>query len=562
VFAFLGLTLILAGLAFREGPGVGQGLYRIGVLPDGPALLDRRFVSIEVDPATGNALLSSRVLDAYLADDRIVTRPDRKSLVAAGALKSYLEKLELTRISDQYDLARAFPLRVEVNYLTSTVDSGAIVQAGSLAQLLPSITSPDANESPAKPTAATPDGDAVVREQLQAAEHSGQLPQVKVDPGADRSIVIPSLLTPPLPFAQVLIAFIYVLPVSFVSVFFVSSFMDEKINRRLTMLMSAPVTPLQIILGKLLPYAAFSIAAVIVVTLIAHGDVPLSLAIFSPVILFIFAVYLTVPMLYRTFKDTTFMSMAATALTTTYLIFPAVFSGVNDLAYISPLTLVVKMYRGETFGLREYLFSVVPMAALFGLSLYVATRVLNEEYLLGYKPLYRKLADAIFLSLNRRHPFMSIFVLSLLLIPLVYMIQLALLAMSTNLPLPLAIGLMVIAAALVEELAKSIGIFTLIDHGLVRSARDIVGLAGLSALGFLIGEKLLLFISLSVVSGSFLSSALFDTGALALPLMAHCIFTSIVCLLRGKTRVRYLFAVVAGALAHAIYNWLVLGGVR
>ncbi len=556
VFMLLGMAALISTAAFRDGPNLGQGLYHIGVAPDGPPLTDRRFDVRVLDPAEALSELDTGNIDAYVTIDQVDTGRTPRSPYAAGALKRYLEQQELARLSTDYTLDLAFPLRIEVNYLTTTAAYTATIETGQLAQLLPNVQ-PSNSDRPL--IEATPESDAAVREQLQAAV-SGNAPEIRYDPADDKEIIIPSLLTPPLPFAQVLVAFIYILPVSFVSVFFVSSFMEEKINRRLTILLSSPVTPLQIILGKLLPYAVFAVLAGVSVTVIAGGDVLLALAILMPVILFIFAIYLMVPMLYRTFKDTTFISMLATALTTTYLIFPAVFSGVNDLAYISPLTLLVKMYRHEAFGLREYLFSVVPMAALFGLSLYAATRVLNEEYLTGYKPLYRKVADAIFLLLDRHRPYLSIFLLSLVLIPLVYMVQLALLAMATNLPLSSALAGVLIIAAIVEEIAKSIGIVTLLDRQLVRSGRSVIALAFLSALGFLIGEKLLLLISLSVVSESLAAAALFSTGALVWPLLAHFVFTTIVCGLRARFRWRYWVTVLIGAAVHVAYNWLVAGG--
>ena len=557
VFMLLGVAALISAAAFRDGPNLGQGLYHIGVSTDGPTITDRRFVVRVLDPNEAAIELSAGTIDAYVTTNQVSTARTTKADYAAGALRRYLEQQELARLSTDYPLDQAFPLRIEVNYLTTTTTNQAVIEPGALADLLPTVEPPSTAGAPL--IVATPISDAAVREQLQAAAN-GTLPEIRYDPANEKEIIIPSLLTPPLPFAQVLVAFIYLLPVSFVSVFFVSSFMEEKINRRLTILLSSPVTPLQIILGKLLPYAVFSVLAGTSVTLVAGGDVLLALAILIPVILFIFAIYLMVPMLYRTFKDTTFISMLATALTTTYLIFPAVFSGVNDLAYISPLTLLVKMYRDEPFGLREYLFAVVPMAALFGLSLYAATRVLNEEYLTGYKPLYRKVADAIFLLLNRHRPYLSIFLLSLVLIPLVYMVQLALLAMATNLPLSYALAGVLIIAAIVEEIAKSIGIVTLLDRQLVRSGREVIALAFLSALGFLIGEKLLLLISLSVVSESLAAQTLFNTGALILPLLAHFVFTVIVCGLRARFRWRYAVTVLIGAAVHVAYNWIVAGG--
>jgi len=294
--------------------------------------------------------------------------------------------------------------------------------------------------------------------------------------------------------------------------------------------------------------------------LLLKGNLLLAMAIFIPVILFIFAVYLIVPLVYRTFKDTTFISMLAISAITSYLIFPAMFSGVNDLSYMSPLTLAVKMYRGEPFGLKEYLFATASMSLVFVLSVYIGARILNEEYLMGFRPLHRKAAEAIYLAINRSHIHASIALLSLFLVPVVFMIQLVALALSLNLPMPYALGGLLLAAAVIEEVAKSAGIAVLLEKRLVRSVKDVLALSFLSALGFLVAEKLLLYISLSTVSQSTLSVVLFSSGMFLIPLTAHFIFTAIVCLSTSHLGVRYYpFAILAGAIVHALYNLSVLG---
>jgi hypothetical protein len=192
--------------------------------------------------------------------------------------------------------------------------------------------------------------------------------------------------------------------------------------------------------------------------------------------------------------------------------------------------------------------------------MYIGTRVLNEEFLMGYRPLYRKVADAIYLSMNRSHPYLSIVALSLLLIPIVYMIQLVTLALSLNLPIQFALAGTLVVAAVVEEIAKSVGIAVLLEHQIARSIKQVIALSFLSALGFLIGEKALLYVSLSVVSQSALSAALFGSGLLLGPLVAHFVFTAIVCLLTSRASVRYRYAVLAGAIVHSLYNLLLVGG--
>jgi len=560
----LAVILIFAGasaisyLAFQQGSVLSNGLYRVGVSPDGPGIHDSRFSTVTVARSLGYSMLSERSLDIYIDGDQVVHTNDDKSLYAAGALELYLEKQELARINEQYEIDRSFPLRIEVNYLPAPTEQGV-----SLSELMGALTSGPAEPEGVEQAQFVPsETDAAVVEQIRELESGGRRPKIEIEFASDKEIIVPSLMSPPIPFAQVIIAFLYVLPVSFVSIFFTSSFMDEKIDRRITVLMSAPVTPFEIIVGKMLPYASFALVSVVIITLALKGNLLLALAILVPVIFFILAIYLMVPLVYRTFRDTTFISMLATTLITSYLVFPAMFSGVNDLSYMSPLTLIVKMYREEPFGLKEYLFSTASMYLIFALSMYIGTRILNEEYLMGFRPLYKKAADAIYLSINRNHLYASITLLSLFLIPIVYMIQLVTLAISLNLPLRYAVGGLLIVAVVIEEIAKSAGIAVLLENRVIGTARDVVTLSFLSAVGFLGGEKLLLLISRSTVLESALSPALFSSGLLLIPLIAHFVSTATVCLLTKRFGVRaYPYAVLAGSIVHALYNLYVLGAI-
>ena len=360
----------LSAFALRDTVSLGSGLYRIGVSGDVPTIQDSRFSVVEVDADEGQALLEAKSIDVLIDGAQVISRADDKSQFAVRALKQYMEKAELIRVGNSFAEEDAFPLRVGINYL-------------------------DPNQLPAG--------------NLQGGETA---PVTKPE-----EVIIPSLTPPPAPFTQVLVALIYILPITFISIFFTSSFMDEKVNRRLTILLSAPITPFQIILGKMLPYAIFALGTTALIATLTKANVLLALAIFAPTTLFIFAIYLMVPLFYRTFKDTTFIAMLVTTLTTAYLVFPAMFTNVNDLAYISPLALAVKMYRGEPFGWREYLFPSLPMSAIFGFAMFAGTRLLNEEFLMGYKPITRKAADAIYLMMAHAHPYLSVPLWSLLVIP-------------------------------------------------------------------------------------------------------------------------------------------------
>jgi hypothetical protein len=239
------------------------------------------------------------------------------------------------------------------------------------------------------------------------------------------------------------------------------------------------------------------------------------------------------------------------------------FTDVTDLSFISPLTLAVKMYRGEPFGWREYLFPSLPMTAIFGFAMYAGTHLLNEEFLIGYKPISRKIGDAIYLLMSHTRLYLSVPLWSVLVIPIVYMAQIVILSFAADLPLGMTLGVTLFVSALVEETVKSIGIVMLMDHGRIQTDREVLWYAFLSVLGFFVGEKLLVLISLTVVLQASISSVLFGTGLLIfVPLIAHFVFTALVTLLRAKTKLSYAAALTLGSMIHFLYNWYLLGGLQ
>lgn len=180
---------------------------------------------------------------------------------------------------------------------------------------------------------------------------------------------------------------------------------------------------------------------------------------------------------------------------------------------------------------------------------------------MGYKPLTRKIKDAIYLMMAHAKPSIAVPLWSLIVIPAVYMTQIVFLAFATNLPVGLILGFTLIASALVEEVVKTIGIVVLAERGVVKTWREIIGLSFLSALGFLIGEKLLLLVSISMVSEAQVSGALFGAGLLLfVPLAAHFVFVTIVTVMAAKWRVPYWLALGVGTILHFIYNVNVMRG--
>ncbi|HJX13553.1 MAG TPA: ABC transporter permease subunit, partial [Dehalococcoidales bacterium] len=486
VLALVALAIVSSYVIYHQDLVVSKGLYNVGVSAGSPAIGDSRFNIIPLERQAGYLRVEDGTIDVFLDGEDIVSGSTERAGYAAGALTQYLEKRELLRIAGEYEIDRAFPLRIEIGYL-DTEKPGLVTPAAAatpetpetlpppsgpeaapavlsppgtglpeaeIPRLLPDVKVP-ANLMPASPVPGATDE--AVRRQLADFAEDKQLPEFKAEFISENDIIVPSLMTPPIPLAQVIITFLYVVPVFFISLFFTSSFTEEKVSRKLIVLLSAPVTRLQVILGKMLPYLAYSIIVIIGVTLVLGGNVLLGLAIFTPVMLFIFSIYLMVALTYRTFKDQTFFSVLALSVVTVYLVGPAMFAGVNDLSYISPLTLAVDMYRGETFGASQYFLATAPLLLVFGQTMFVGTRVFNEEYLMGFRPLHVKAAEAIYLALDRAHLGLSTLLMGMSLVPLVFMVELAAVVFVTNLPLPFMLGLVLIVSVVAEELAKSAG---------------------------------------------------------------------------------------------------------
>ena len=624
VLALVAIMIAGSYALYHQELVVSKGLYTVGVAPGGPAIEDQRFAVMSLDHETGYELLSEKKIDLYLDGERIILRDDERSRYAAAALRQHLAKGELLRVAGQYELDQAFPLRVEVQHLEmpetgSEEGTGTILTAipeagergnpdalisepaygpggiiseepvppgeqstsGALApQPSPGPVTPGADEpAPASPpesdmmpgVAVSPSppsvppasaSDDMVRKQLTDFMSSRQLPEFKAEFVVENDVIIPSLMNPPIPLAQVMITFFYVVPVFFVSLFFTSSFTEEKVNRKLIVLLSAPVTRLQVILGKMLPYLGYSVLVIIAVTLALGGNVGLGLAIFLPVMLFIFSVYLMVALTYRTFKDQTFFSVLALSVITVYLVGPAMFAGVSELSYISPLTLAVEMYRGESFGLTQYFLATTPLYLVFLQTMFIGTRIFNEEYLMGFRPLPTKVGEALYMTMDRNHLNISVLLISMCLVPVVFMVQLASVAFVANLPMRFTIVFLMVISVIIEEIAKSMGIVVLLRNHVTTTLRGLVVLSFLSALGFLIGEKLLMYLALSVISESVFISALFGSGLLAVPLILHFVSTAVVCLLTGRFGTRfYPLAIGAGAVIHTLYNLIIIGAV-
>jgi len=132
-----------------------------------------------------------------------------------------------------------------------------------------------------------------------------------------------------------------------------------------------------------------------------------------------------------------------------------------------------------------------------------------------------------------------------------------------NLPMPLSLVLLLVAAAGVEEVAKSLGLYTIATRfpGFLTWKALAAG-SVMTALGFLVAEKLLLLVTLSQIAESVFGTVLFSSlGLLYIPFLIHLVgilVTGTALKLRGPAA--YLPGIMLATLVHCACNLYLIRG--
>jgi ABC-type Na+ efflux pump permease subunit len=384
-----------------------------------------------------------------------------------------------------------------------------------------------------------------------------------------QTIATPSNFSPPIPFTAILYAFLFIFPIYFISQFYSTSLMDERTNKKGELVLAAPLTGRDVVIGKTVPYLLITMIIQTAITIYILGipstfaDIErifLVLAAIFPVVLLFFALSFYSAILSRSFKELTFASVFLSVIISGYLFFPAMFANIHAISSISPITLIVRLIENEAVLTNTYLFSTLPFYFV-AISVYAfGTFIFREEDLFTQKAISGKIVDCfeIFLS----YPYGSVFLLSIIFIPFVYMAQLMLIVMLFNLPLAYSIIAMILLSAMAEELVKSIGIYTLFKRKIADiTLRNAIKYSILSGAGFFVGEKAVAFLTLAPIASSAFGSVMTMGTLLLIPLFLHIttvLISSLVMYKRGTHY--YLVSVVLATLFHSIYNIVILRG--
>ena len=592
VIAAVAFVLAVGTVAVAGGVALEDGIYRVGVSEDAayhdPVEADPTFAAVETDSGdvrTGTASPTGTEgvvvggfdgtdrLDLYIEERAGRTEiyvavvdgePTEKSLAALSALRGTVSGYNDAVMRTEDNRTAAFPVTVAIRFperdRAGTVASS---EAGSTTDVEAADGSGGGSGGPAADDGSGSDASDTGTGGPAGAPSLGAFDLF----GTSATTGSPSDIQPPFPFQSLVLAFLFVLPLNFIVQAYGSSMLAERLDRRGELLLVAPISRGEIVVGKTLPYlaAALGITTAIVggLWLLGGGGGPLSVLAVTPLALLFLGTTFLAAMFARSFKELTFLTVTITTTLTTYAFVPAIFAETSQVAFVSPLTLAIKDLTGAGVSAGEVAFSVGPPTLVAGICFLLGLGIYREEDLFTQRPVHLKALDAL---AGRIHRPRGVAVAVALLVPFVFVAELLAVAVLFALPVALSIPLIFGTVAVVEELAKGLPIYAGYVHNRYDRTLAVALAAGAaSGIGFFVAEKLTLAIQFVGLPGLAVADAAFQTGlgtgdpalvaALALsPLVLHVVTASLTAV--GAARGRRLFVVglCIAVLIHLAYN--------
>lgn len=526
---------------------------------------DGRFLVMRLSEEEARSLIASGRLDLLIqANGKTMIYYSRspRSIGALSALEQAVKHNKLERISSiaVEQVSYAFPLWVETHYLEREQEF-QYAQLGAQGGASPAqVEEAQRQLASSKPVQLETQGEEVMQQLRKKLTRKLSIATEK-----EVGITVPSLISPPMPFKSVLLAFLLALPIYLFSQFYSSSVVEERINKRAELLLASPIRARDVILGKTLPYFALILFASFILAFALAKEFNLIIPlVLLPVALFFLALSFFSALLSRSFKENTFFVISFSVVLFAYLYFPAMFLNVHAASSVSPMTLAAKILEKEEVALDAYLFTTLPFYLCSLLLFYFGGLIFREEELFSQLSPAQKIFSAFELYLSRaRNRAIGTLVLASLLVPAVYLLELMLIVGLFQVPYPYSIYSMLALSALIEEGVKIAGVAAIARK--ISSLR-IVLYSALSAAGFFLGEKLIAAVTLAQISESLFGSIMSMGGYLSAALLVHVAATTIasfgLVLSRGRLDSRFLAFLLLAALAHALYNLSVIGWLR
>jgi ABC-type Na+ efflux pump permease subunit len=563
------LLIAVTGFVAQSGMHLQDGMYKVGV--DDPQIAslvasDARFSVYQLDAP--RLFANQDAFDIIIVQGQVYAGTSERAKAATRTLERDYTKYVNSVYNGEDDLFAAYPLWIDVQSVKSELTFLA-TQSGQSVSAAPSRQAPvpvgPVVEIPTpSPTLAFTE-DELRQELVKSSSANTQISRYTEVLATDNTMgnfKTPSQLSPPLPFDSIILIFVFIFPLYFTSQFFMMSIMNERIERKGEILLSTPVKSTSIILGKMLPYFLGMLAICTGLTFWIGAPLIIILPLI-PVIFFFLANALLIGMLSRSFKELSFVSIFFSTVATSYLFFPSIFANVHVISLISPLTLIVLSLQGTAWTVTDFLYSTSLFWLTSAVLFYIATKNFKEERLFSEKNLVTRMKEFLSEVLSQKRPFLSLFLLSGFTIPFVFMVQLMSLVLFFNLPMPYSLVLLLLFAALIEEVAKGVGIYTIYTRNAsFFTWKNLVLACAATAIGFLVGEKLLLFVTLAQITESVFGSILFlSLGVLWMPLLLHFAGVLIVaCCLKLGGRGWFVPGIAMAMVVHCLYNlYFILG---
>ena len=563
IIAVLFTLLLLSGVSYAvslTGMNLDQKIYSVVTSSselDSIIDSDDRFDVLPAD---------SMDADITIVEDRAYISGTKKSIAAADALEKVFINYRETVLSSYNDVNNSHPVWITIHDLERPESFQVFGSATKKDDQLSDIENEKlegSEENKRTSTAGKHTSTIISPEELDELENSNSKTLFE-----RQTIATPSNFTPPIPFTAILYSFLFIFPIYFVSQFYSSSIMEERTNRRCELLLVAPLRSRDIVLGKSMPYILFAMLLLFIISLYIERPSDIQelrtslamIAVIFPVLLLFFSLSFIAAIFSRSFKELTFAMVFFSVIVSGYVFFPAMFANVHTVSSISPMTLIVNLIEKGNISFGKYIFSTLPFY-LVALSIYgFGTAIFREEDLFSQKTIPEKIMDCMEIYLSS--PLGSVFALSIVSIPFVYMAQLMLIVMLFNLPLPYSVITMIILSAFVEEIAKSIGIYTIMKRRLKPlNLKNAGTLALLAGSGFFFGEKLVSVITLAPIASSAFGSVMTMGTLLLIPLLLHVTTTMVTSLGVYFTGHRsYVFFLLLATAMHTIYNIYMLRG--
>ncbi len=554
VFSIMLILLIgiVSFLISQSGFHLNDNIYKVVVTDPSIASViraDSKFKVFTAGDTEAREMFQGGGFDILITGQNVSFSGSERSISAMDALDKAVKKFDENRLLSYNDLNNTFPVWITITNIKRE-QAFAAPSLSTLPEPEQSRTTPAPSPSPiplsVKETPPTPSMNEVKT-------------QKSLLPIKENTLSTPSHFNPPIPFRSVVLSFLFIFPMYFIAQLYSASIMEERVRRKGEMLLVSPVSSWEIVLGKFVPYLLLTLALMSGIALYIGGSIWMLLILLPMVLMFLSTAFLGA-IISRSFKELTFVLVFLSVTLSGYIFLPAMFASIHAISLISPMTLAVKMLEGEAVAAQEYLFSTLPFYLVSFLIFAFGIFIYREEDLFTQKPVKAKLLDSVQVFLKRVP--VPIFFLSIALLPLVYSIQLILIVLMFNLPVRVGIVVFIFLAAFIEEVVKSVGIYTSFSRKMsCFDTRTAIKAGIYSGTGFFVGEKLILLAVIAGIAGSVFGSAM-GIGLLIFPFALHVTGALISALgLRYLGTGRYVLSVILASCVHAGYNLYLVRGV-